>query len=136
VGTYSGRGLCFHQEATNDSDNWPRQRLKYISQLRLYGLADHYISQSTHTLSLSLSHTQTHTYKHTHTHTHIYVYVYIYIHTDRLCGVVVRVLGYRFGGPGSIPCTTRKKVVGLERGPLIVVSTTEELLDRKVAAPV
>jgi hypothetical protein len=26
--------------------------------------------------------------------------------------------------------------VGLERGPLSLVSTTEELLDRKVAAPV
>jgi hypothetical protein len=26
--------------------------------------------------------------------------------------------------------------VGLERGPLRLVSTTEELLDRKVAAPV
>jgi hypothetical protein len=38
--------------------------------------------------------------------------------------------------PGSIPGTTRKKVVGLERGPLSLVSTTEELLDRKVAAPV
>jgi hypothetical protein len=55
---------------------------------------------------------------------------------DRLCGLVVRVLGYRSGGPGSIPGTTRKKVVGLERGPLSLVSTTEELLDRKVAAPV
>jgi hypothetical protein len=30
----------------------------------------------------------------------------------------------------------KKKVVGLERGPLSHVSTTEELLDRKVAAPV
>jgi hypothetical protein len=30
----------------------------------------------------------------------------------------------------------KKNVVGLERGPLILVSTTEELLDRKVAAPV
>jgi hypothetical protein len=30
----------------------------------------------------------------------------------------------------------KKKVVGLERGPLNLVSTTEELLDRKVAAPV
>jgi hypothetical protein len=30
----------------------------------------------------------------------------------------------------------RKQVVGLERGPLSLVSTTEELLDRKVAAPV
>jgi hypothetical protein len=29
-----------------------------------------------------------------------------------------------------------KKVVGLERGPLSLVSTTEELLDRKVAASV
>jgi hypothetical protein len=56
---------------------------------------------------------------------------------DRLCGLVVRVLGYRSGGPGSIPVTTRKKkVVGLERGALSFVSTTEELLDRKVAAPV
>jgi hypothetical protein len=64
---------------------------------------------------------------------------------DRLCGLVVRVLGYRFGGPGSIPGTTRffekkqkkrNQVVGLERGPLSLVSTTEELLDKKVAAPV
>jgi hypothetical protein len=58
---------------------------------------------------------------------------------NRLCGLVVRVLGYRSGGPGLIPGTTRKKkkrVVGLERGALSLVSTTEELLDRKVAAPV
>jgi hypothetical protein len=40
---------------------------------------------------------------------------------DHLCGLVVRV-----------PGTTRKqkKVVGLERGPLSLVSTTEELLGR------
>jgi hypothetical protein len=56
--------------------------------------------------------------------------------SNRLCGLVVRVLGYRFGGQGSIPGTTKKKAVGLERGPLSLVSTTEELLDRKVAAPV
>jgi hypothetical protein len=63
---------------------------------------------------------------------------------DRLCGLVVRVLGYRSGGRGSIPGTTRfserkkkrKTVVGLERGPLNLVSTTDELLGRKVAAPV
>jgi hypothetical protein len=55
---------------------------------------------------------------------------------DRLCGLVVRVLSYRSGGPGSIPGNTKKKVVGLERGTLSLVSTTEELLDRKVAAPV
>jgi hypothetical protein len=28
---------------------------------------------------------------------------------DRLCGLVVIVLGYRSGGPGSIPGTTRNK---------------------------
>jgi hypothetical protein len=53
---------------------------------------------------------------------------------------VVRVIGYRSGDPGSIPSTTifsggeKKTVVGLDRGPLSLVSTTEELLDRKVAA--
>jgi hypothetical protein len=62
---------------------------------------------------------------------------------DRLCGLVVRVLGYSSRGPGSIPGTTRfsgekkgKQVVRLEWGPLSLVSTTEELLDRKVAGPV
>jgi hypothetical protein len=55
---------------------------------------------------------------------------------DRFCGLVVRVIGYRSGDPGSIPGTTRKKIVGLERGPLSLLSTTEELLGRKVAAPV
>jgi hypothetical protein len=34
------------------------------------------------------------------------------------------------------PVLPEKKVVGLERGSLSLVSTTEELLDRKVAAPV
>jgi hypothetical protein len=28
---------------------------------------------------------------------------------DRLCGLVVTVLGYRSGGPGSIPGTNQKK---------------------------
>jgi hypothetical protein len=50
--------------------------------------------------------------------------------------LLVRILDYRSGGPGSIPVTTKKNVVGLERGALSLVSTTEELLDRKVAAPV
>jgi hypothetical protein len=63
--------------------------------------------------------------------------VFMWLDLDCLCGLVVRVLGYRSGGPGLIPGTTRKKkVVGLEQGPLSLVSTTEELLDRKVAAPV
>jgi hypothetical protein len=38
--------------------------------------------------------------------------------------------------PGFDSRHYQKKVVGLERGPLSLVSTTEELLDRKVAAPV
>jgi hypothetical protein len=36
----------------------------------------------------------------------------------------------------QFPALPKKKVVGLERGPLSLLSTTEELLDRKVAAPV
>jgi hypothetical protein len=56
--------------------------------------------------------------------------------SDRLCGLVVRVLDYRSRGPGLDSRALQKKVVGLERGPLSLVSTTEELLDRKVAAPV
>jgi hypothetical protein len=35
---------------------------------------------------------------------------------DRLCGLVVRVLGYRSGGPGSIPGTIRKKSSGSGTG--------------------
>jgi hypothetical protein len=35
----------------------------------------------------------------------------------------------------GFPALPEKKVVGLERGPLSLVSTTEELLDRKLAAP-
>jgi hypothetical protein len=34
------------------------------------------------------------------------------------------------------PALPEKNVVGLELGPLSLVSATEELLDRKVAAPV
>jgi hypothetical protein len=34
------------------------------------------------------------------------------------------------------PALPEKNVVGLERGPLSLVSTTEELLDGKVTAPV
>jgi hypothetical protein len=36
--------------------------------------------------------------------------------SDRLCGLVVRVLGYRSGGPGLIPGTTKKKCSGSETG--------------------
>jgi hypothetical protein len=44
---------------------------------------------------------------------------------DRLCGLVVRVPGYRSRAPGF------KSWVGLEWGPLRLVSATEELLGRK-----
>jgi hypothetical protein len=46
---------------------------------------------------------------------------------DRLCGLMVRVLGYRSGGP-EFDSRHYKKVVSLQRGPLSLVSTTEELL--------
>jgi hypothetical protein len=46
------------------------------------------------------------------------------ISADRLCGLVVR-------GPGSIPGATRFSEKYLERGPLSLVSTIEELLGRK-----
>jgi hypothetical protein len=46
---------------------------------------------------------------------------------DRLCGLVVRVLGYRSGGPG-FDSRHYKKIVGLQRGQLSLVSATEELL--------
>jgi hypothetical protein len=59
----------------------------------------------------------------------------VYFVGDHLCGLVVRVLDYRCRGPGFDSRHYKKKikVVGLERGPLSLVSTTEELLDRKVA---
>jgi hypothetical protein len=61
------------------------------------------------------------------------IFEYIGKQLDRLCGLVVGVPGYRYGGPGfdSRALQGKKKVVGLERGPLSLVSTTEELLGRK-----
>jgi hypothetical protein len=52
---------------------------------------------------------------------------------DCLCGLVVRVPGYRSRGPlfHSRRYQTFWEVVSLERGPLILVGTTEELLGRK-----
>jgi hypothetical protein len=38
---------------------------------------------------------------------HYSIFFYRFPFRDRLCGLVVRVLGYRFGGPGLIPGTTR-----------------------------
>jgi hypothetical protein len=52
---------------------------------------------------------------------------------DRLCGLVVRVPGYRFRGPGiySRRYHILWEVVSLELGSLSLVSTIEELLERK-----
>jgi hypothetical protein len=53
--------------------------------------------------------------------------------SDGLCGLLVRVPGYRSRGPGSIPRHYQIfwEIVGLERGPLSLMSTIEELLGRK-----
>jgi hypothetical protein len=65
-------------------------------------------------------------------HTYIFIH-HIYIHIDCLCGLVVRVPGYRFRGPGI---NFRRfqifwEAAGLDRSPLSLVRTTEELLERK-----
>jgi hypothetical protein len=49
---------------------------------------------------------------------------------------IFRILRLNYAMVGQEIDYQKKKVVGLERGPLSLVSTTEELLDRKVAAPV
>jgi hypothetical protein len=52
---------------------------------------------------------------------------------DRLCGLVIRIPGYRSRGPGfdSRRYHIFSEVVGLERGPLSLVRITEELLEWK-----
>jgi hypothetical protein len=51
---------------------------------------------------------------------------------DRLCGLVIRVPGYRSRGPvfDFRRYQILSEVMGLERGPLSLVSTTEELFGR------
>jgi hypothetical protein len=55
---------------------------------------------------------------------------------DRFCGLVIRVSDYRSRGPGfdSRRYQIFREVVGLERGPLSLVSITEELLGRNISA--
>jgi hypothetical protein len=57
--------------------------------------------------------------------------------SNRLSGLVVTALGYRSRGPGFDSRNYQMfLVVGLEWGSLSLLSTIEELLERKVAAPV
>ena len=55
----------------------------------------------------------------------------IYDMSDRLCGLVVRVSGYRYRGLGfdSRRYQIFLVVLGLERGPLSLVRSIEELLE-------
>jgi hypothetical protein len=61
------------------------------------------------------------------------IYIRILPRLDRLCGLVVRVPGYRFRGPAfdSQRHQIFWEIVGLERGPLSLVTVTEELLEWK-----
>ena len=56
---------------------------------------------------------------------------YLFNDSDRLCGLVVRVSGYRYRGLGfdSRCYQIFWVVVGLERGPLSLVRSNEELLE-------
>jgi hypothetical protein len=54
---------------------------------------------------------------------------------DHLCGLV-QFLATDPEARVRFPALPEKKVVSLKRGLLSLVSTTEELLDRKVTAPV
>jgi hypothetical protein len=58
---------------------------------------------------------------------------YLYENWKILCGLVIRVSGYRSGRPGfdSRPHQIFWGVGGLEQGPLSLVMTIEELLERK-----
>ena len=60
-------------------------------------------------------------------------YLLICIQFDRLCGLVVRVSGCRYRGPGFDPRRYQIfwVVVGLEWGPLSLVRSSEELLEWK-----
>jgi hypothetical protein len=63
----------------------------------------------------------------------VYALLHIPPEKDRLCGLVVRVSSYKYKSPGfeSQYYQIFWEAVGLERGPLNLVSTTEELLWRK-----
>jgi hypothetical protein len=62
----------------------------------------------------------------------LYIRHYLEYKTLSNCGLVVRVPGYRSRGPGfdSRRYKIFREVVGLQRGPLSLVGTIEELLGR------
>jgi hypothetical protein len=57
----------------------------------------------------------------------------ILLFKDRVCGLVVRVPGYRSRGPEFDPRNYQifREAVGLERGSFSLLNTTEELLGRE-----
>jgi hypothetical protein len=59
------------------------------------------------------------------------MYTWPYTESDRLCGLVIRVSGYRYRGLGFDPGRYQIfwVVVCLERGPLSLMRSTEELLE-------
>jgi hypothetical protein len=66
-------------------------------------------------------------------HLKVSFYFFMYeVMCDRICSLVAKVPGYRSRGPRSIPLCYQSfwERVSLERGPLGLVSTTEELLGR------
>jgi hypothetical protein len=68
---------------------------------------------------------------------HIIAYIFRNVRLQKLLIMQVVFVGVRLSTPGfDSRHYQKKKVVGLERGPLSLVSTTEELLDSKVAASV
>jgi hypothetical protein len=94
------------------------------------------------------AHTHTHTHTHTtnsvalvrertiptartHALTHTHIYIYIYMHTHIITVSVVRVSGYGVQRFGSRRYQIFWEVLCLERGPLSLVSTTEDLPESK-----
>jgi hypothetical protein len=78
-----------------------------VSCCQVHRLPDGRLRAEKETLTLSLPYSTV-----PHNCSSEFYFAFVSITLDRLCGLVVRVLGYRSGGPGSIPGTTRKKSSG------------------------
>jgi hypothetical protein len=68
----------------------------------------------------------------------LYILLYYLFIFDRLCGLVVRLPGYRPRGPGFVSrrCPISCVAVGLERGPLSPCEDKYGATWKKLAAPV